>query len=104
MSSEDLPLVRNKIPRVIGRTCFMANGPLGKSVVTILDQYARDELLQIGRDDLHDIALALLRVQKCQCRRMFVGREPFEWFASSMVFVSREKFNTHSWVSIQTLL
>ncbi|VVE20960.1 NAD-glutamate dehydrogenase [Pandoraea iniqua] len=101
---EDIPLVRRKVAEVIGRTGFLPNGHLAKTLVTILEQYPRDELFQIDVDALAEIALGILRLQERQRTRLFVRRDRFDRFVSCMVFVPREKFNTDLRVRVQNLL
>ena len=102
--TEDIPLVRRKVADVIRRTGFLPNGHLAKTLVTILEQYPRDELFQMDSEALHDIALGILRLQERQRTRLFVRRDPFDRFVSCLVFVPREKFNTDLRVRIQKLL
>ncbi len=102
--AEDIPLVRRKVADVIRRTGFLPNGHLAKTLVTILEQYPRDELFQMDSEALHDIALGILRLQERQRTRLFVRRDPFDRFVSCLVFVPREKFNTDLRVRIQKLL
>ncbi|MDF6543547.1 NAD-glutamate dehydrogenase, partial [Escherichia coli] len=102
--AEDIPLVRRKVADVIRRTGFLPDGHLAKTLVTILEQYPRDELFQIDAEALHDIALGILRLQERQRTRLFVRRDPFDRFVSCLVFVPREKFNTDLRVRIQGLL
>uniref|UniRef100_C6BLR2 NAD-glutamate dehydrogenase n=2 Tax=Ralstonia pickettii TaxID=329 RepID=C6BLR2_RALP1 len=102
--AEEIPLVRRKVASVIRRTGFLPNGHLAKTLVTILEQYPRDELFQIDSEALYDIALGILRLQERQRTRLFVRRDPFDRFVSCLVFVPREKFNTDLRVRIQKLL
>ncbi|MDE2201212.1 MAG: NAD-glutamate dehydrogenase [Burkholderiaceae bacterium] len=102
--AEEIPLVRRKVASVIHRTGFLPNGHLAKTLVTILEQYPRDELFQIDSEALYDIALGILRLQERQRTRLFVRRDPFDRFVSCLVFVPREKFNTDLRVRIQKLL
>ncbi|RYP51420.1 hypothetical protein DL770_011046 [Monosporascus sp. CRB-9-2] len=102
--AEDIPLVRRKVADVIRRTGFLPDGHLAKTLVTILEQYPRDELFQMDAEALHDIALGILRLQERQRTRLFVRRDPFDRFVSCLVFVPREKFNTDLRGRIQSLL
>ncbi|MHA6847364.1 NAD-glutamate dehydrogenase [Ralstonia syzygii] len=102
--AESIPLARHKVASVIERTGFLPNGHLAKTLVTILEQYPRDELFQIGDEELHDIALGILRLQERQRTRLFVRRDRFDRFVSCLVFVPREKFNTDLRVRIQGML
>ncbi|VVD86677.1 NAD-glutamate dehydrogenase [Pandoraea anhela] len=102
--AEEIPLVRRKVAEVIGRTGFLPNGHLAKTLVTILEQYPRDELFQIDADQLADIALGILRLQERQRTRLFVRRDRFDRYVSCLVFVPREKFNTDLRIRVQNLL
>ncbi|MFJ2994143.1 NAD-glutamate dehydrogenase [Pandoraea sp. NPDC087047] len=102
--ADEIPLVRRKVAEVIGRTGFLPNGHLAKTLATILEQYPRDELFQINVDQLADIALGILRLQERQRTRLFVRRDRFDRFVSCLVFVPREKFNTDLRVRVQNLL
>jgi glutamate dehydrogenase len=103
-ATEEIPLVRRKVAHVLGRAGFLPKGHLAKSLVTILEQYPRDELFQIEADELHDIAMGILRLQERQRTRLFVRRDRFDRFVSCVVFVPREKFNTDLRLRIQNLL
>ncbi|HEV3105330.1 MAG TPA: NAD-glutamate dehydrogenase, partial [Trinickia sp.] len=90
----DIPIVRRKCANIVQRAGFLAKGHLHKSLVTVLEQYPRDELFQAYEDELYDIALGVLRLQEHQRTRMFVRRDRFERFVSCLVFVPRDKYNT----------
>ncbi|GAB3629329.1 NAD-glutamate dehydrogenase [Pandoraea terrae] len=102
--AREIPLARRKVADVIGRTGFLPNGHLAKTLVTILEQYPRDELFQIGTGELYDIAMGILRLQERQRTRLFVRRDRFDRFVSCLVFVPREKFNTDLRMRVQALL
>ncbi|RKP47633.1 NAD-glutamate dehydrogenase [Trinickia fusca] len=93
-SNADIPIVRHKCANIVRRAGFLAKGHLHKSLVTVLDQYPRDELFQANQDELYDIALGVLRLQEHQRTRLFVRRDRFERFVSCLVFVPRDKYNT----------
>ncbi len=93
-SINDIPIVRRKCANIMRRAGFLAKGHLHKSLVTVLEQYPRDELFQTNEDELYDIALGILRLQEHQRTRVFVRRDRFERFVSCLIFVAREKYNT----------
>jgi len=93
-SINDIPIVRRKCANVVQRPGFLAKGHLHKSLVTVLEQYPRDELFQTSEDELYDVALGILRLQEHQRTRLFVRRDRFERFVSCLIFVAREKYNT----------
>ncbi|MGI4938888.1 MAG: NAD-glutamate dehydrogenase domain-containing protein, partial [Janthinobacterium lividum] len=100
----DIPLVRRKVEKVVSLTDFVPNGHLAKAFKTILDEYPRDELLQIEEQELHDIAIGILRLEERQQTRLFVRRDVLGRYASCLIFVPREKYTTDLRVKIQNIL
>ncbi len=94
VSSAEIPIVRRKCANIVRRAGFLPKGHLGKSLVTVLETWPRDELFETSEDDLYDMALGVLRLQEHQRTRLFVRRDRFERFVSCLVFVPREKYNT----------
>jgi glutamate dehydrogenase len=104
LPSADIPIVRRKCANIVQRAGFLAKGHLHKSLVTVLEQYPRDELFQTNEDELYDISLGILRLQEHQRTRLFVRRDRFERFVSCLIFVAREKYNTDMRQRIAKLL
>ncbi|CAG2128501.1 NAD-glutamate dehydrogenase [Cupriavidus numazuensis] len=100
----EIPQVRRKCANILARAGFLTKGHLYKSLVTILEQYPRDELFQIDEDELFDIAIGILRLQEHQRTRLFVRRDRFDRFVSCLVFVPRDKYNTDLRQKIQKIL
>ena len=92
--TSEIPIVRRKCANIVRRAGFLAKGHLHKSLISVLEQYPRDELFQADEDVLFDIALGVLRLQEHQRTRLFVRRDRFDRFVSCLVFVPRDKFNT----------
>jgi len=104
VSTSEIPIVRRKCANILERAGFLTKGHLYKSLVTILEQYPRDEMLQADEDELFDITLGILRLQEHQRTRLFVRRDRFDRFISCLVFVPRDKYNTDLRQRIQKLL
>ncbi|MGH8780226.1 NAD-glutamate dehydrogenase [Paraburkholderia sp.] len=94
VSSAEIPIVRRKCANIVRRAGFLPKGHLGKSLVTVLETWPRDELFQADEDELYDVALGVLRLQEHQRTRIFVRRDRFDRFVSCLVFVARDKYNT----------
>ncbi|MDR5802248.1 NAD-glutamate dehydrogenase [Caballeronia sp. LZ001] len=92
--TSEIPIVRRKCANIVRRAGFLEKGHLAKSLISVLEQYPRDELFQADEDVLFDIALGVLRLQEHQRTRLFVRRDRFDRFVSCLVFVPRDKFNT----------
>jgi len=104
ISALEIPIVRRKVTNVLARAGFLSKGHSYKALLTILEQYPREELFQIDEDELFEIALGILHLQERQRTRLFVRRDSFDRFVSCLVFVPRDKFNTDLRERIQRIL
>jgi glutamate dehydrogenase len=93
-SASEIPIVRRKCANIVRRAGFLPKGHLGKSLVTVLETYPRDELFQADENELYDTAIGVLRLQEHQRTRMFLRRDRFDRFVSCLVFAPRDKYNT----------
>src|SRR5688572_3609443 len=99
-----VPLVRRKITEVVARAGLLPAGHSGKALASILETYPRDELLQIGTDDLYRNAMAILQLGERQRLRLLVRQDPYARFVSCLIFVPRERFNTELRMRFQRIL
>jgi glutamate dehydrogenase len=100
----DIPLLRRKVAAVIDRAGFLPRSHKAKTLSTILEQFPRDELFQIGIDDLYRIATGILRLGERQRTRLFLHRDAYGRFASCLVYVPRENYNTDVRSRMQAVL
>ncbi|MBI4183609.1 MAG: NAD-glutamate dehydrogenase [Proteobacteria bacterium] len=94
LSPRQIPLLRRKLQKVVTRAGFPPASHDGKALVNILEGYPRDELFQIGEDELFTTALGILHLQDRQRLALFVRRDAFERFVSCLVFLPRDRYNT----------
>ena len=90
----DVPVVRGKVQNCVERAGLDPVSHDGKALRHILETYPRDELLQATPDELHEAALAILRLQERQRVMLFVRRDPHGRFASCLVYVPRDRYDT----------
>jgi glutamate dehydrogenase len=100
----DIPLLRRKVAAVTTRAGFLPRSHATKTLLTILEQFPRDELFQIGVDDLYRIATGILRLGERQRTRLFLHRDVYGRFASCLVYVPRENYNTDVRARMQAVL
>ncbi|MBX3642186.1 MAG: NAD-glutamate dehydrogenase [Rubrivivax sp.] len=100
----EVPLLRQKTAAVMRRAALPAGGHLAKALEHILATYPRDDLFQIGEDDLFDTALGILAAGERQRLRLFVWRDPYERFVSCLVYVPREAYSTELRKKFQAIL
>ena len=94
LNPRDIPLLRRKVGHTLDTCGFGSSSHDGKALLNILDNFPRDELFQISNEKLQQMALGILRLEERPRPRVFVRYDNFERFASVIVFVPREKFNT----------
>src|SRR5205823_4352929 len=68
----EIPVLRRKAERVVERSGFVAGGHDYKALVEILESYPRDELFQIGDDELFDTVVGILHLGERRRVRLFV--------------------------------
>ena len=100
----DIPLLRRKVTAVTHRAGFLPNSHAAKALVTIINQYPRDELFQIEPGELYVTAMGILRLGERQRTRLFLRRDAFGRFVSCLVYVPRESYNTNQRARMQALL
>ncbi|MCX7892319.1 MAG: NAD-glutamate dehydrogenase [Burkholderiales bacterium] len=101
----EIPLLRRKVAAVTERAGLAPGSHAAKALAHILDTYPRDELFQIGEDDLFRIATGILALGERPRFRLFVRRDPFERFVACLAYAPREHYNTElrqRWQAILT--
>ncbi|MFL5260604.1 MAG: NAD-glutamate dehydrogenase [Hyphomicrobiales bacterium] len=93
-SANTIPLLRKKIAHVVARSGFSPTGHSGKALISILENFPRDELFQIDAETLDEIANGMLRLEERPRTRLFVRRDKFDRFVSAFVFIPRDRFDS----------
>jgi glutamate dehydrogenase len=95
-----IPYLRRKLAAVERRAGFDSKGHSGKALANVLEQYPRDELFQIEEDTLYHFALAILQLDEHPRIRVLARRDRFDRFVSVLVFVPRERYDSHTRIAI----
>ncbi|WP_404325827.1 NAD-glutamate dehydrogenase [Aerophototrophica crusticola] len=103
-SVRDIPYLRQKVARTIARAGFDPRGHDGKALTHILETYPRDELFQVGEDELFEAAMGVLHLQERQRVALFLRKDPFGRFVSALVYVPRDRYDTELRRRMQTLI
>jgi glutamate dehydrogenase len=100
----ETPLLRGKVGAIAARAGLPAGGHRAKALAHILETYPRDDLFQIGDDELYETALGILALGDRQRLRLFVRRDPFDRFVSCLLYVPREAYGTDLRLRCQQIL
>ncbi|WP_448610708.1 NAD-glutamate dehydrogenase [Geodermatophilus sp. URMC 60] len=103
-SVREVPLVRRRVAEVVERSGVPADSHTGKELLDVLETYPRDELFQIGTDELLPVALAVLHLQERRQTRLFLRRDPGDRFWSAIVYLPRDRYTTEVRLAVQQLL
>ncbi|MGY1681583.1 NAD-glutamate dehydrogenase [Geodermatophilus sp. SYSU D01176] len=100
----EVPLIRRRAAEVVERSGVPADSHTGKALLDILETYPRDELFQVGTDELLPVALAVLHLQERRQTRLFLRRDPGGRFWSAIVYLPRDRYTTEVRTRVQQLL
>ena len=100
----EIPLVRRKLAQVEERAGLLPAGYSGKALASILENYPRDELLQISAEDLYRHATAILQLGERQRLRLLTRQDAYGRFVTCLIYVPRERYNTELRQRFQKIL
>ncbi|MES3030161.1 MAG: NAD-glutamate dehydrogenase [Pseudomonadota bacterium] len=89
-----VPLIRAKVATVLTRAGKAPGSHNEKRLRNILETYPREELFQATEDELLATALGILHLNDRPRVRVFERRDPFDRFASVLLFVPRERYDS----------
>ncbi|TAL36294.1 MAG: NAD-glutamate dehydrogenase [Phenylobacterium sp.] len=89
-----VPLVREKVSRVLARAGAAPGSYNEKRLKNIVENHPRDELFQISEDELLEIALGILHLSDRPRVKLFERKDPFDRFASVLLFVPRDRYDS----------
>jgi len=94
VSPAAIPLLRQKVAAVLEHAGFPPQSHGGRALMTILEQYPRDELWQIETGQLCTVAMGILGLGERQRTRLFVRHDAFGRFFSCLIYAPRENYDT----------
>ncbi|MDX3774771.1 NAD-glutamate dehydrogenase [Chromatiaceae bacterium AAb-1] len=93
-SAADIPLLKEKLAKVMEKSEFAAGTHAYKALLNILETYPRDELIQATAEELLEVSKGVLQMQERDMTRLFMRKDAFGRFVTAMVYVPRERYNT----------
>lgn len=103
-SSRQIPVVRHKVEQVMERSGLRRQGHDWKELLQILEIYPRDDLFQIGVDELVDTAMGILQIHERRQIRLFLRRDHFGQFYSCLVYAPRDVYSTEFRLLVEGVL
>ncbi len=90
-----IPYLRSKAEAVIAKSGFNPGDHSGKALINVLESYPRDELFQVAVPTLRKHAAAILALGERPRVRALVRVDQFDRFVSVLVFVPRDRYDSH---------
>ncbi|MEO1318436.1 MAG: NAD-glutamate dehydrogenase, partial [Pseudomonadota bacterium] len=103
-SPHEIPMLREKLDRVIQRAGFRPASHDGKALDNVLETYPRDELFQSTDEQLYENAVGVLTLSTRPRTRLFMRPDRFGRFVSCVAYVPRERYTTELRVKIGSIL
>ncbi len=100
----NVPILRQKVGRVLARANVPPDTHDGRALLHILTSFPRDELFQITESELEAAAFGILDLQERPRIALFARADPFERFVSCLVFAPRERYDTALRLRFQDVL
>jgi glutamate dehydrogenase len=91
-----IPVLREKVDRVICRAAFAAGSNHAKALAKALETYPRDELFQITTEELFEISMGIVALAERQRVRLFARGDRYKRFVSCLVYLPRDRYNTEN--------
>ncbi|MET0271913.1 MAG: NAD-glutamate dehydrogenase domain-containing protein, partial [Phenylobacterium sp.] len=89
-----VPLIRAKVANVLKRAAMAPGSHNEKRLRNIVENHPRDELFQMSEDELLSQALGILHLYDRPRVRLFERRDPFDRFASVLLFLPRDQYDS----------
>jgi glutamate dehydrogenase len=90
----DIPVLRQKVDRVLRRAGLPPGGHDWKALLNVLETFPREELFQIAEDQLFDVAMGIMRLEERRRVRLFLWRDRYSRFVSCLAYVPRDRYTT----------
>ena len=90
----ETPMVRQKIEAVMAHVDMPNDSHNQKALMGVLQTYPRDDLFQIGIDDLARIATGVVKLKERHDVRAFIRHARHERLVTMMVFIPRDRMNS----------
>ncbi len=89
-----VPLIRQKIGRVMTRSGFDPESHVGRNFQFILETFPRDELFQITEQELLHMSMGILHLGERQKLKLFMREDPLKRFITCQVYVPRDAYDS----------
>jgi glutamate dehydrogenase len=97
-------MLRRKVAALLERMAFSPTSHSGRDVIEILEDYPRDELLQVSLDELEHAVEEILHLQERQRLRLFLRHDHRGRYVSALVYLPRDRYTTAGCLRLEQIL
>ncbi len=99
-----IPVLRQKLNRVLDASGLSDDSYNGKQLIEILEDYPLEELFEISAEQLTPIARGVLLLGERKQVRLFMRPDAYGRYMSCLVYLPRERYTTHVRLRAQEIL
>jgi glutamate dehydrogenase len=99
-----IPMLRRKVAALLERMAFSPTSHSGRDVIEILEDYPRDELVQVSLDELQHAVVEILHLQERQRLRLFLRHDHRARYVSALVYLPRDRYTTAVRLRLEDIL
>lgn len=92
--ARETPWVQDKVQAVASRFGFRDDSHSARDLLSIMEEYPREELLHMSTDELTDVARGVLGLDERRVTKVFVRPDLFGRFVSAVVYLPRDRYTT----------
>jgi glutamate dehydrogenase len=104
LTPTQIPLVRQKVARIIELSGLDPDSHDGKNLRRVIESYPRDELFQTPLEELYTNVVGVANINERHVVRLFMRKDPFGKFVTSLVYVPRDVYTTEIRLKIERLI
>ena len=86
-----IPLLRERVAWILQRSRFDPSSHTGRALRNVLETFPRDEIFEIGRDELADVAMVIVGLQERSIVRVLELRSPASGWQTLAVYMPRAR-------------
>jgi glutamate dehydrogenase len=92
VSVTSIPYVRDRVDAVIERSGYVPNSHAYRALRNVLETFPRDELFEMSRGPLFELAMGIVALQDRQIVRVFAEAEPAGPWVTVLVYLPAKRF------------
>jgi glutamate dehydrogenase len=93
-SVDSIPLIRNKVEKIIKDSNYLPGSYIYKELKSILESYPRDEIFQTSPADLLKNATGIANISGRSQVKFFSRRDKFDRFVSCLIYMPKSNSNS----------